>query len=597
MNKSSVKARLLAHRFNLRRLETGFSMLEAVVVVGVLLALAIGGFFAYGPIAENAKKAKVKSAASEIHTGVLVASIDGDSMTNPQGVIDAWNASTDKIRTEILAPSADGVSANGDYCVQATNVESPHITAREGSCSTVTSTPGQDTDGDGIPDSIDPDIDNDGIPNESDTTPNGDTGNSSGEPAIIPVNYSYSGKIAAWGSGVEGLLANGYYMWMNYPGSNQPYVGPETKYLSPANILDNKTVTAFDVGHDHACAMADGIPYCWGHNDYGQLGRGTVDPNWWTIRGVPAPVVMSGELTGKSFSKFAVSDAGVTCGLIDSTAYCWGNNEYGQTGTGLTDNFVLSPTKVAGPLTGKTVTDIETKGWGESVCAIADEEVYCWGNNDSGQLGIGSFDNSSLPIKVGGLLEGKKATRLAMSIDYGSVCSIADAKAYCWGSNWYGQLGVGMGPGDYVTQPVAVNTDAFPSNAVVTDIALGYNQTCAAVSGKAYCWGNNDNNFKDYGQLGRGDALEGESPLPEAVVTAGSAMDGKTVTHIAAADSTSYAIADGQLYGWGGDWTGQLGDPGKDHYIPILVQGGAINGKEVKEIVATWDTVFAIYTE
>jgi hypothetical protein len=158
-------------------------MLEAIVVVGVLLALAVGGFLAYGPIAENAKKAKVKSVASAIHTAVLVASTDGDTATHPQDVIEDWNSTTDKIRVEILETEAGlaamtttvpSPSANGDFCVQATNLESPHITAREGACDDVIdgSNPedlpdggAPDTDGDGIPDVTDPDIDGNGTPN------------------------------------------------------------------------------------------------------------------------------------------------------------------------------------------------------------------------------------------------------------------------------------------------------------------------------------------------------------------------------------------------------------------------------------------------
>jgi surface protein len=167
---------------DLQLIETGFSMLEAVVVVGVLLALAIGGFLAYGPITENAKIAKVRSAASEVHTAALVASIDGDPSTDPQGVLDAYNDSTDKIRVEILPAASGGASSNGDFCVEAANKENPEITARSGDCSDVTEGSAPDTDGNGIPDSSDPDIDGDGIPNGSDTTPNGETtGGDTGE--------------------------------------------------------------------------------------------------------------------------------------------------------------------------------------------------------------------------------------------------------------------------------------------------------------------------------------------------------------------------------------------------------------------------------
>jgi type II secretory pathway pseudopilin PulG len=138
------------------RLETGFSMLEAVVVVGVLLALAVGGFVAYGPITENAKKAKVKSAASEVYTAVMVASIDGDIATEPQDVIDAYNSSNNEIKVEILDSLDDFAAmttaakplANGDFCIQATNIKIPKIKERIGSCSDLTegSTPIPDDD-------------------------------------------------------------------------------------------------------------------------------------------------------------------------------------------------------------------------------------------------------------------------------------------------------------------------------------------------------------------------------------------------------------------------------------------------------------------
>ena len=134
MTKSLIK---LLRRARDYRLETGFSMLEAVVVVGVLLALAVGGFVAYGTIAENAKRAAVKSAASQLHTGVVSATFDGDPNTDPQKVMAEWNASTDKIFGEILSPKAGETSANGDFCVQATHKDNTSIKARSGACDEV----------------------------------------------------------------------------------------------------------------------------------------------------------------------------------------------------------------------------------------------------------------------------------------------------------------------------------------------------------------------------------------------------------------------------------------------------------------------------
>jgi type II secretory pathway pseudopilin PulG len=144
MSKNPVKTLAVFRRLKMYRLETGFSMLEAVVVVGVLLALAVGGFIAYGPIIENAEKAKVQSAATDIYTAVTVASFDGDPATKPEDIVQAFNDSNDTIKAEILespegigAMSATGSAPTGklDFCVQVMHVKKPNIKSRVGTCS------------------------------------------------------------------------------------------------------------------------------------------------------------------------------------------------------------------------------------------------------------------------------------------------------------------------------------------------------------------------------------------------------------------------------------------------------------------------------
>lgn len=90
-----------ANKYQKRVKETGFSMLEAVVVVGVLLALAVGGFIAYGQITENAKKASVETAASSVYTAALAAEMDGDPSTTSALVQSAYNDSQDSIKVTI----------------------------------------------------------------------------------------------------------------------------------------------------------------------------------------------------------------------------------------------------------------------------------------------------------------------------------------------------------------------------------------------------------------------------------------------------------------------------------------------------------------
>lgn len=120
-------------------------MLEAVVVVGVLLAIAVSGLFAYGPIVQNAKLAKVNSLASEVYTAVLVAQVDGDPTTSVAGVLEAYNSSNDKIKIEIrekiAVPVIGAMSTVGyepksddDFCLTVTMLDDAKIFAEKGAC-------------------------------------------------------------------------------------------------------------------------------------------------------------------------------------------------------------------------------------------------------------------------------------------------------------------------------------------------------------------------------------------------------------------------------------------------------------------------------
>lgn len=130
MTKLSAKmaARLKNYRSNLK--SAGFSMLEAVVVVGVLLALAVSGFIAYGEITKNAKNASVQSAAASVYTAVLAADMDGQETGDPlvadsDEVIASFNASQSTIK---VAKSG----ADDKLGVKAWNTETKTITAVKG---------------------------------------------------------------------------------------------------------------------------------------------------------------------------------------------------------------------------------------------------------------------------------------------------------------------------------------------------------------------------------------------------------------------------------------------------------------------------------
>ena len=193
-------------------------------------------------------------------------------------------------------------------------------------------------------------------------------------------------------------------------------------------------------GFGYVCAVAlDGRVYCWGSNSNGKIGSGNTSSAL-----VPSAVKISGALVGKVIKQIEPSSAGNHSCVIasDDKAYCWGHNGFGQLGNNNTVNS-LTPVAVdtAGVLASKTIKQIASGGI--SSCVIAsDDKAYCWGSNNFGQLGNGNLKNSSTPTPVSttGVLAGKTIKQITAGTEF--TCAIAsDDKAYCWGSNSSGQLG------------------------------------------------------------------------------------------------------------------------------------------------------------
>jgi alpha-tubulin suppressor-like RCC1 family protein len=177
-------------------------------------------------------------------------------------------------------------------------------------------------------------------------------------------------------------------------------------------------------------------------------------------------------------------------------------------------------------------------------CGIAlDDQVYCWGSNTSGALGDGTSRNSSIPVAVdtSGVLSGKTATKLAVGTFHSCVIA-SDNQVYCWGSGNAGQLGNFSYKDNYA--PVAVDTSGVLSGKAIIDISAGLYHTCAVTSENlVYSWGDGFN-----GQLGNGS--NNDSPVPVAVDTSG-VLSGKNVSAIAAGETHTCVIANSLMYCWG----------------------------------------------
>ncbi len=348
-----------------------------------------------------------------------------------------------------------------------------------------------------------------------------------------------SQALYCWGSNSDGQLGS----------STVTYSSPLPVAAKADGALLGKSILSMDVGVGHVCVIAsDNNAYCWGRNEYGQLGNNST-----ATSADPVAVDTTGVMEGAVLVSISVSQD-QSCAISDSGhAYCWGANYYGQLGNNSTTN---SPVPVAvntnGALQGKTIKAIDAGLW--YTCAIAsDNQAYCWGNNGSGQFGDNSIANSSAPVAVDttGVLQGK--TVLSLSAGSSSTCAIAsDNQAYCWGNNNTGKLGDNTTFSS--TVPVAVNKTGVLAGKTVKSISTGYGNACVIASDdQAYCWGRNDNN-----QLGNNSTAN--SLVPVAIDTSG-ALRGKTVQAISVGlDHACVIASDDQVYCWGDNNAGQLGN-------------------------------------
>jgi alpha-tubulin suppressor-like RCC1 family protein len=242
---------------------------------------------------------------------------------------------------------------------------------------------------------------------------------------------------------------------------------------------------------NQTCGIYDDGLECWGWNAYGQLGNGTyTNTNEYSITQVVG--LTSG------VQQVALGDFHA-CALVNGAVKCWGRNNHGQLGIGLSGDTSNVPLPVIGLPDGIAQIAAGT----EHSCAItAQGEAWCWGNNDHGQLGDGATTDHAAPAPVMGL--GGRALSMAAGKEH-TCALLEDGKVKCWGGGERGQLGNGAWADSLA--PVLVQ---LPAGFRVAQIASGGSHMCArSLGGNVSCWG-----WNYAGQLGNGTFDDANTPIP-----------------------------------------------------------------------------------
>ena len=335
----------------------------------------------------------------------------------------------------------------------------------------------------------------------------------------------------------------------------------------------------------------DGKVYTWGENYDGELGNGKTDS---TIVPICISDIEGNELKGKNivdivksgFFKVALDDNG--------KVYTWGSNVGGQLGNG-TENDSSVPICISDTensvLKGKNIKNISANGY--TVCAIDDNgKVYTWGDNERGQLGNGTKNDSSVPICISdtenSVLKGKNIKNI--SANGNTVCALDDnGKVYTWGRNNYGQLGNGTTTNSSMPICISDVQNNALNNATITKIITRSIDIYAIDdNGKLYAWGGND-----YRQLGNGTTTSSNVPICMNDVT-GSKLKDREIAGVYFLENQyenpTIALLDSnkRLYLFGTNNQGQLLVDNGD-YLPSCISDEKEVLKEVNQVYSIID--------
>jgi alpha-tubulin suppressor-like RCC1 family protein len=275
-------------------------------------------------------------------------------------------------------------------------------------------------------------------------------------------------EVSAGESGTCALKSDGRgFCWgSNYNGQLGSLSAPMQEVNTPTLVSTTVGLRTISGTADTQCAQSElGEALCWGRNDSGLLGRGVL-PNQATMT-----------LIDDQFDRIATTPYG-GCGLASGSLLCWGSTQPNGDPNGLPR---ATPTAVTAD-TDWTHVSISTQYAGHA-CGIRAGALYCWGNNNAGQLGTGDTTTSLVPVQVAAVSGVTGWKHVSAGVQ--ATCAVAtNGNLYCWGSNSYGHLGVGD------TEPRMLPTQVALSNWDTVEMG-NYRTGARRTDGSFYYWGVN----------------------------------------------------------------------------------------------------------
>jgi alpha-tubulin suppressor-like RCC1 family protein len=361
-------------------------------------------------------------------------------------------------------------------------------------------------------------------------------------------------------------------------------------------LIDTGPISVADLaarGSNTCARMTDGTAYCWGSNQEGQIGDGTISVA--TPPSALFPTRVLERKGGPPLRDIAQIAPGTshTCALkTTGTVWCWGHNVYGSVGDATFDGPRLEPKEVILFLGGPPLTNVVEIGSGSkfSCARKGDGTVWCWGDGSYGQLGDGrrSARNTPTPMVV------ERDGALLTGIAQVAVCNVitcvrtVDGRVLCAGPNSSGLLGDGTTIDRPSPTTVLTTFGGSPLKDVV-DLTAGDGHICARMAdGSVVCWGDNA-----YGEIGDGTTVSPRMSPTAVLAAKGGAKLVDVVTMTGGGVHTCIGSSAGAIECWGRNSAGQLGDgttlSPRLSPVPVLTAAGGPPLMNARKLVSGHD--------